>query len=192
MNQDPTNEHHCPDNITLEERGAYASFVTRFRKGMPGGMTERERRILNRFCDGDIRKLDLFFQNHFKECPYCRRDYDEAIAQEAIFTDDSGDLHVRLLSDAAKDESKVGGSLIDLLDLTRKMEKARKRLQDAHGIDANKFIDYMGSWAHGEVDVRNPSEEHREMEQHLVSCKPCRDYFRAVINVAGYSKKKKQ
>jgi len=187
MAENPKNSHHCPDNITLEERGAYASYVTRFQKKMPGGMTAREKRILDRFCDGDIRKLDEFFRDHFEKCPYCKRDYEQAIEQEAIFTEDDGALQVRLTSDAAKEE---GGSLIDLLNLTRKVREARQRLEDVHGIDAKKIIDYIGRWAAGETDVRTPTPENRKMEALVISCDACSEYFKASTHLAGYTKKK--
>ena len=186
MTENPTNGHHCPNNITLEERGAYASYVIRFKKQLPGGMNDRERKLLSRFAeDGDIRKIDEFFRAHFEICPYCKSDYDQAIAQETLFTDDPGDLHVRLLSDAAKEED---GKLVDLLDLTRKMREARLVIEDTHGPAAREFIDYVGDWGNGQVDVRSP--DHEKMESHVLSCKPCQDYFKAVAKVAEYRKKK--
>jgi hypothetical protein len=188
MTENSINGHHCPDNITLEERGAYASYVTRFKKQLPGGMTEREKRILSRFAEGgDIKNVDEFFRAHFEICPYCKKDYEQALEQEAIFTDDNGALQVRLTSDAAKEE---GGTLIDLLDLTRKVRETRLKLEAVHGFDAKKIIDYIGRWVAGEVDVRNPDAEHKEMEELIISCVACRDYFAASTSLAGYSKKK--
>lgn len=167
----------CPGGITPKARSAYSAYVVRFRKGMPGSLTAEEAEILDKFCGGDLKKLDRFFAEHRKDCPYCNERLERSFkAEDTCFDGDKG-LALRLEGDLFIED---GIDITKLRELSGRVREARKTLEETHAQEAKKFIDYYGRWIDGKIDPKDTSVEHLQFRQHICSCPACRGYFNAL------------
>ncbi|MBD3259487.1 hypothetical protein GF371_02535 [Candidatus Woesearchaeota archaeon] len=181
----------CTDGITPEERDAYANYINRLqaivrtgkRIGGAQGLSEEEAKILNKFCDGDVRMLDRFFAAHRRECPYCDSRLKRAIdVAEKCFDADKG-LALRLQGDLFIED---GIDFKEFQKLARRVRNAREKVEEEHAGRANEFIDYYQKWADGKVDPKDTSLEHLGFRNHLCGCETCIEYFNALCNMKDY------